>query len=145
MHTEHLQNVRPGLAAGAWLIAIAVTSLVLLIFAALGILDPEVEEGGLGRSTIAVAIGFLMGGWFVGARAMAAPILHGIAMGLMTLVAWLVVNTVISLAFPAMIVWEPISITLALFVLFVQITAAVTGAVIGYRMALRGQLPTGSD
>ena len=42
-----------------------------------------------------LAAGFFLGGWFTGARAGAAPILHAVGIGLFSLVAWLLVNLVL--------------------------------------------------
>jgi hypothetical protein len=140
MHTEHLQNVRVGRVLAGWLVAIAVTSLVLLAFAGAGWLDPDGRNGGELIGIFAVAVGFFAGGWFAGSRALEAPILHGIAIGLTSLVAWLLINTVLNLAFPAMMIWDALSVTLTLVVLLLQITVAIAGALIGYNMALRGRI-----
>jgi hypothetical protein len=140
MHTEHLQNVRAGSVLAGWLVAAAVTSLILLTFAAVGLLDAEGVTGGTLRSVFALAVGFLAGGWFTGLRTVSAPVLHGVAIGLTSLVAWLIVNTVIDLAFPSTERWDALTPTVTTAVLVVQIAAAVVGALVGYNVALRGRV-----
>lgn len=140
MHTEHLQNVRPARVGAGWLVAVAVTSLILLTFAAAGLIDAEGATGGTLRSLAATAAGFLVGGWFTGARTVEAPILHGAAIGLTSLVGWFVVNAVVSLLFPSVLVWVALTPSLTVLVLLVQMAAAVVGALLGYNMALRGKV-----
>jgi hypothetical protein len=140
MHTEHLQNVKVGRVVAGWLVAVAVTSLVLVVFAGFGLLDPEGATEGLSRSFFAVAVGFFVGGWFVAARALAAPILHGSALGLMSIIGWFLINTVIDGLFPSVRMWEALTLNLTLAVLGVQIVVAVIGALLGYNIAVRGRL-----
>jgi hypothetical protein len=140
MHTEHLQNVRFGRVVAGWLVAIGVTSLILLVFAGFGLIGPEGATGGTGRSLIAVAVGFFVGGWFVAARALSAPILHAVALGLTSIVAWFVINLVVDGFFPAMRTWEALTMELTIAVLLAQMALAVVGALLGYNMALRGRL-----
>ncbi|MEO5511737.1 MAG: hypothetical protein ABIV28_07745 [Longimicrobiales bacterium] len=137
MHSEHLQNVTVGRVVGGWLVAIAVTSLVMLVLTALGMSD--VEAGWW--SLIAVVAGFFVGGMFSGMRALQAPVLHGIAIGLTSLVAWVVVNVIAyGLASGSFVLgWASMSATMTLALLLAQIVAAVVGALIGYNIALRGK------
>lgn len=138
MHTEHLQNVRPMLVVVGWLIAVAVASLVALTLAsASSAPDGELGTGPAG-AILTVAVGFFAGGFFAGFRALHAPILHGVAMGIASLVAWLVLNLVARGTSPG-VEWEALTPTLAAFVLLAQMAFAVAGAWTGYRLALRGQ------
>jgi hypothetical protein len=141
MHSEHLQNVTVGRVVGAWLVAIAVTSLVMLVMTSLGL--PTVEGETSWWSLAAVAIGFFVGGMFSGMRALQAPVLHGIAIGLTSLVAWVLINAFVYgvVANDARAVHIETALTPALTValLLVQIVAAVLGALIGYNIALRGK------
>jgi hypothetical protein len=139
MHTEHLQNVSAGRVIGGWLVAIAVTSLVLVIFAALDLLGAGHDEPGLGWSVAAVVIGFFTGGLFVGFRGMSAPVLHAVAMGLTSLAFWFVLNTLMYGLLPALR-WEALTVGLTVAVLFAQIVSAMFGALIGYNLALRGRI-----
>ncbi|MGH7507244.1 MAG: hypothetical protein ACRELX_16430 [Longimicrobiales bacterium] len=138
MHTEHLQNVRAVRVLAGWLVAIAVTSLAALAAIGIPMLQDGVGDIGTLASIIAVAVGFWVGGFFTGFRALQAPILHGTAMGLTSLVAWVGVNLVASLLFPG-VVWEELTPGLAVALLLIQIIAAVVGALMGYNVATRGK------
>jgi hypothetical protein len=91
MHSEHLQNVRPGTVATGWFVAAAVTSLAVFAMIAVGLLSRD-GHGGTLWGLVATAAGFFAGGWFAARRDGAAPILHAVAIGLFSLVVWLLVN-----------------------------------------------------
>jgi hypothetical protein len=136
MYTEHLQNVRPVWVLTGWLIAAAVTSLAGLALASAGLLVAE-TTGGITWPALAVAVGFFTGGLFLGFRTMEAPILHGVAMGLTSLVVWVLLNMLVGVMFETVRIaalWAP----LAAGLLFVQILAGIAGAATGRSMALRG-------
>lgn len=133
MHTEHLQNVHPVRVLGGWMVAVAVTSIAVFGFIVLGLMGMEAERDAVWAMT-AVVVGFLVGGWFTGMRTLEAPILHGIALGLTTLVAWVVLNVVVAIAF-GMSEWTGLGPTATLLVLLVQVLAAVAGCWIGTRGA----------
>lgn len=136
MQTEHLQNVHLGWVVAGWLIAAAGTSAVLIVLAGLGLLGPE----GLGAfwSIVAVALGFWVGGLFTGFRSIDAPILHGISIGIFSLVAWFVVNLVVVFLFRSPLEWQSLPPALTATLLLLQMVAAVAGAWTGHRIALRG-------
>jgi MFS family permease len=133
MHTEHLQNVRPGRVLAGWLVAIAVTSVAVFGFILLGLMGE-----GAGRDTAwamsAVAVGFLVGGWFTGSITLEAPILHGVALGLTSLVAWAALNLVMVVVFRGL-EWEGLAATATASVILTQIVAAVVGCWVGVRGA----------
>jgi hypothetical protein len=93
MHSEHLSNVRPGTVALGWFIGAAVTSLAVFAMIAIGLLSRD-GHGGTLWGLIATAAGFFAGGWFASRRDGSAPILHAVAMGLFSLVVWVVVNLI---------------------------------------------------
>jgi hypothetical protein len=136
MHTEHLQNVSVGSMIGGWLVAIAVTSLVVRVFEASGF-D---ASGGVVTSVatlLAVAVGFATGGFFTGFRTRRAPVLHGAGIGIVSIVAWAtvgVVSAALGQSYDA-------GLTPALTVgaIFFMIAAAALGALVGYNLALRGR------
>ncbi len=134
MHTEHLNNVRPGYVGLGWFIAMAATSLILFVLIAAGMLNPE-EAGGGRWIALAVAIGFVTGGAFVGYMTSLAPILHGILIGLMTLVIWAVLNALASTFVPGF-TWTRLDGTLAVNLMLVQIISAIIGTRFGYRFAV---------
>jgi hypothetical protein len=133
MHTEHLQNVRPGRVLAGWLVSIAVTSMVAFGFVMLGLLG-ETAPGDTAWAMAAVAAGFLVGGWFTGVGTMAAPILHGVAMGLTSLVVWVALNLVMVTGFRGA-EWEGLAAAATAGVILTQMVAAVVGCWVGGRSA----------
>lgn len=138
MHTEHLQNVRPARVAAGWLVGVAVTSLVFFVLVAVGLPG----DGGATVDAVvtlaAVVVGFGAGGFFMGFRGMEAPVLHGVGLGVVSLLVWLGVNlAAVALAEEA--VWQGLGPALSAAVLFLQMAAAVVGALLGYNLALRGK------
>ena len=137
MHTEHLQNVKLSRVLSGWLVACAVSALSIFAITAMGWFDPDTGAGALWSGT-AVLIGFWAGGYATGFRAMQAPVLHGVAIGLCTLLIWFALNLIATLFFPSA-GWEALTPALAVGILLVQIAAAVVGALMGYNMALKGR------
>lgn len=135
MHTEHLENIRATWVIAGWLVAAAVTSLIALVVVALEIAGPEGVTGSL-WGVISVALGFWVGGFFTGFRALRAPILHGIMIGLTSLVVWFLVNILTLLFDPYL--WQALSPALTAGLLLIQMMAAVAGTWVGHRVALRG-------
>lgn len=136
MYTEKLADIRPIWVVAGWLVAVAVTSLIGIVLAALGL--AVVADGGTETvgSVIVVALGFWVGGFFTGFRALRSPVLHGIAIGLASLVAWLLVNL---LVLPlTRLGWEALTPGLTVALLLVQMVSAVGGAWAGHWVALRG-------
>lgn len=136
MHTEHLQNVHAGWVVAGWLVAFATTSLAFLALAGLGLMG---AAGGAETAweVLAVAAGFFIGGLFAGFRSIDAPILHGIGIGLTTLVAWFLLNVLVPLFLPQAD-WQALTPAVAAGLLLVQLVAAVGGAWTGHRIAIRG-------
>ncbi|MGH7482432.1 MAG: hypothetical protein ACRELV_09770 [Longimicrobiales bacterium] len=137
MHTEHLQNVRPLTVVTGWLIAAAAASLVFLAFAALNLVGDDPGESGV-VAAVAVGVGFGVGGFAAGFRALHAPILHGIAIGLTTLAAWFILN-VLAVALFEEAAWSGLTPPLTAALLLEQVLAAIAGAWLGYRLALQDQ------
>lgn len=130
MRTEHLSNLHPGWILGGWLIAIASTSAVYLALVGMG-LFPEGSASVLGVA-VAMAAGFFVGGLFVGLRWGDAPILHGAAMTLLSVLVWFVG----SLTLPEPVeAWSgPTPAVLGLILL--QLGASVGGGWMGRRLML---------
>jgi|GEM_PF-374489 len=135
MHTEHLQNVRPGWVTGGWLVAIAVTSFVVFTFMLVGLMGQELPRDTI-WAMVAVAVGFMIGGWFTGFGTVAAPILHGVALGLMSLVVWAGLNLAMAVAFRGF-QWEGLTAGITIAVIVTQIAAAVVGCWFGSQAARR--------
>lgn len=136
MHTEHLQNVRITRVIAGWLVAVAISSLLVFMLLAGGLLDGD--AGDSWWSAVAVLIGFWAGGFFAGFRAMQAAILHGIAIGLMSLVVWFLLNLLATLLVSDFR-WAGLTPVLAIGLLLAQMLAAVIGALMGYNTATRGR------
>ncbi len=137
MHTEHLQNVRVTRVGAGWLVAIAVASLAILAFLGLGLFSSDGMLTSFG-GVLAVSLGFFAGGFFAGFRAIEAPILHGVAIGVTSLVAWAFLNVAAAALF-ASFEWVALTPALAAALLLVQMAGAVIGALLGYNVALRGR------
>ena len=138
MHTEHLQNVRVTRVVAGWLVAIAVTSLAALAAIGIAMLWSDSTELSGFASVLAVIVGFWVGGFFAGFRALQAPILHGIGIGITSIVAWAVLNAIVTLAAPG-VRWEELTPARTAAAMLAQIVAAVIGALMGYNVALRGK------
>jgi hypothetical protein len=135
MHTEHLQNVRPSWVLFGWFISVAIVSLLALLLAATGLVDTEASGGGL-WGVLAIAVGFGIGGWLLGARTGVAPILQGVAMGLVSLLLWFLANVLAGETLDAS-EWLRGSEAYYAGLLIAQIAAAVVGAKLGSRSQRR--------
>jgi len=131
MHTEHLRNLRPSWIAFGWFIAIAVASLVILGLAALGVVEPDAREEAIWVA-LALAIGFAAGGLLAGMRAGSAPVLHGVGIGLFSLVVWFLANLLLGEPADAT-AWRVMAPGTAAGLLLLQIVMASLGAWFGVR------------
>lgn len=130
MQTEHLSNLHPGWVAGGWLIAVAVTSGAYLALVGTGLL-PRGSAAVLGVAA-AMALGFFVGGLFVGLRWSDAPILHGAAITLVSVLVWFVVSLAFSGSTDG---WSgPTPAVLGLILL--QLATSAAGGWVGRRVAL---------
>jgi len=129
-----LRNVQPSWIAFGWFVALSVTSAAVLLFAASGALDHG-DRWTTAAIAVAVAIGWAAGGFVIGFKTAAAPILHGAAIALFTFIAWFVLNLVFGGVTTGTSAWEPMSIRGASLVLLVQGGAAIGGCWFGYRYA----------
>ena len=132
MHTEHLQNVRPSWVLFGWFVSVAVVSLFGLVLAAAGLVDPDSSGAGGLWGVAALGIGFFVGGLVTGARVGAAPILHGVAMGIVSLLVWFVANLLVGEALDAE-TWSDGSPAFYAGSLILQMAAATVGARFGSR------------
>lgn len=128
-----MRNLRLGWIALAWLVAISITSLLVLGLAALGIAVATPEEQSTGVA-LAVALAFLIAGFLLGLKLGTAPIIHGLAMGLLSIVAWFFINLLLGEPTGAT-TWRSMEFDTFLGILGLQMAAAVVGARIAVRMA----------
>lgn len=138
MHSEHLQNVTVARVLMGWLVAAAMASLVALALLAAGVMHEETTTANNWWSMFAIAVGFFAGGFFAGFRAIQAPVLHALGIGLTSLVVWFLLNSVATL-FVTQWGWPTITPEFAIAMLLVQMVAAVVGSLLGYNIALRGK------
>ena len=137
MHSEHLSNVHPGWVVGGWLVGVAVTSGAFLALAGLGLARPH-GPGAAFATGVCVAVGFFAGGLFVGFRWTEAPILHGVALALTSVLVWFLAN----LIFPAPLGGEGKefgSPTVVLGLILLQLVSATLGGWLGRRTVLGGE------
>ncbi|NJD20408.1 MAG: hypothetical protein FIA95_14150 [Gemmatimonadetes bacterium] len=130
MQTEHLSNLHPGWIAGGWLIAAAVTSAAYLAVVGAGLL-PRGTAAVLGVA-VAMAVGFFVGGLFVGLRWSDAPILHGAAITLVSVLVWFAG----SLMLPGPAERWSSTTPAVLGLILVQLAASSAGGWVGRRVAL---------
>lgn len=134
MHTEHLDNVRPGWLFFGWFVALSLASSIALVLAAVGILTASATAEAVVVAG-AVAVGWAAGGYLVGYQVAAAPILHGVGMAVLSFVGWFALVLLVggltgdtgSLAL--------IGTRSAALALLVQLGAGVAGCWSGYRAA----------
>lgn len=135
MQSEHLANLHPGWIVGGWLVALAVTSGAYLALVGTGLFPPG--PSAVVGVAVAVAVGFFVGGLFVGLRWGDAPILHGAAITFLSVVLWFVA----SLAAPGSLEsWSgPTRAVLGL--ILVQMASASAGGWLGRRWMLGAGAP----
>jgi hypothetical protein len=92
MH-ESYRSLRWSWIGFGWFMAASITSMVLLALIAFGVIGAEPDAEPLWIA-VALLVGFFVAGLFVGTRVAAAPVLHGLAIGLLSVVAWVVINVV---------------------------------------------------
>jgi hypothetical protein len=134
--SSRARALHPTWIAFGWFIAAAITSLVVIGLEVLGIVGENPADEALWVG-IALFIGFLVSGYFVGARVARAPVIYGIAMGLFSVVAWFLLN--ILLGEPTGVTsWRSLPLGSTIFLLLLQCIAAVIGVWLGIRSLTRG-------
>jgi hypothetical protein len=134
--SERLSNVRPSWLAFGWFIAASVASLLVLTFVVVGLISQDTQDTGGIWTAIAILVGFLVGGFFAGVRAGAAPALHGLGIGLFSLVVYFLANLFAGEPTGAT-AWSPLPPVQAAGLLTLLTAAAVVGARMGVRWTLR--------
>lgn len=130
--SESLRSLRWDWIAFGWFMAVAVASGILLAFNAVG--SPESAGDESFAVAVSLVMGFLLMGYFVGTRVVAAPVAHGVAMALLSLVAWLAANF-LGGAVVGAITWWPIDQMTIVSLFLLQAIAAVLGTRLGVRRA----------
>jgi hypothetical protein len=130
MH-ESFRSVRPSWIAFGWFIAASIASLILLTLDVAGITGVDA----LGESlwvAVALLISFAVAGFFVGTRVVAAPILHGVGIGLFSLIAWVGINLLAGEP-TGETTWRALDATTLVGLLVLQGAAAIVGTRLGVR------------
>ena len=126
-----MSDLRPSWIAFGWFIGAAFTALALLALTRFGFVRPDTDAEPLWVSLSLIA-GFGLGGIFVGARVRAAPILHGLGIGLFSLLAWIGLN--LFLGEPTgMTAWDTLRFSTTLWLLLLQTLASIAGVWLGVR------------
>lgn len=132
MRSEHLTNLHPGWIVGGWLIAAAVTSGVYLGVVGAGLLPTG--SGAVLGIAVAMAVGFFVGGLFVGMRWSDAPILHGAAITFLSVLIWFAGSILLPGSFEDLS--GPAPAVLGLILL--QLASSVGGGWMGRRWTVGG-------
>jgi putative membrane protein (TIGR04086 family) len=132
MQKNSFAALRPSWIAFGWFIGAAVSALILLALVAVGLMSPDTTRDENVWIALALLIGFGVGGLFVGLRTRAAPVLHGIAIGLFSLVVWLLANLLMGEP-TGWTAWRALPTVQALALIGLQTASAVVGARIGVR------------
>jgi hypothetical protein len=129
--TESLARLRPTWIAFGWFIAAAITSLILLGLLGLGIISDDPQEEGTWVA-LAFLVGFSVAGFFVGVRVGVSPILHGVGMGLFSLVVFVLVNLLAGEPTGGT-AWRSMTTSTALWLILLQTVSAIVGTRAGVR------------
>jgi hypothetical protein len=132
---ESWRSVRPSWIGFGWFIAVSITSLILLALAAFDIIGDHPTEEGLWVA-FGLLVGFFVAGFFVGTRVVAAPVLHGLGMGLMSLGVWFLLNLVLGEA-TGETTWRSLEAEVFAGLMLLQTVAAVVGSRMGVRWMRR--------
>jgi hypothetical protein len=127
MQSEQLRNLHPGWVAAGWLVAASSTAAIYVGGAGLGLVGPD--SGVAVWVSVSMGGGFFVGGFLVGMRWSNAPILHGAAITLFSVLVWFVVGLLGGSGG-----FEPV--TLALGLILLQLVASCGGGWMGRRMTL---------
>lgn len=128
---ERLDRIRLSWVAFGWFIAASITALVLLALAASGLVADDPTTEGV-RVALAFVVGFTLAGVIVGMRVADAPALHGLGIGLFSVVAWFGANLLFGEA-TGQTAWSALPGETVAGMLVLQAAAAVVGARMGVR------------
>jgi FtsH-binding integral membrane protein len=137
--SERLQDLKPTWIAFGWFIAVAVMGLIMLTLVSVDVIRPDTPAEQIWTAA-AIAIGFVAGGALAGYRAGTAPILHGLLLGLFSVVIWVLANLFLGEPL-GQTAWGGLAFEAAAGLLLLQTVAALVGARIGVR--LRRSAPAG--
>lgn len=133
--SESVSNVRPSWIGLGWFIGAALTSFIIFVLIVLGLIQANAPTEGMGVS-LALLTGFVIGGFVTGMRVKAAPFLHGLGMGVLSIIVWVVINLLAGEAVAGS-GWSTISVARMAAMLVLQTASSIVGARAGVRFANR--------
>jgi hypothetical protein len=128
---ESIRSVRPSWVAFGWFVAVAITSLVLLAMDAFGMMGGDEQTESLWVA-VSLVVGFTGAGFLVGTRVVAAPVLHGVAIGMFSVLAWVAINLFVGEP-TGEAAWRDLDARTLSGLLVLQAVAAVVGTRLGVR------------
>jgi hypothetical protein len=128
---ESLRDVRPTWVAFGWFIGFALAAAGVLALTAADMMRPETDAENF-WITVSLALGFGLAGFIVGVRVRAAPLLHGLGMGLFSLVVWLFLNLFIGEPMGDT-AWQSMSLRSGIMLMVLHTAAAMVGVRMGVR------------
>lgn len=132
MQSEHLTNLHPGWVIGGWVIAVSVTAALYLGGIGVGFVQPG---GGAGLwISVSMAVGFFAGGMVVGMRWSDAPVLHGAAITLFSVLVWFALTLTGQSGGVE-------SVQLVLGLVLLQLIASSSGGLMGRRITMGAMTP----
>ena len=135
---ESVRSIRPAWIGLGWFVGAALASLLVFVQSVLGLIRANAPTEGMGVA-LSLLVGFVMAGFWVGTRVNAAPVLHGVGMGLMSLAVWFTLNVFAGSMGEG---WHAVSAPVAVALLGLQTAASVVGARAGVRFARRASALT---
>ena len=132
MQSEHLTNLHPGWVIGGWVIAVSATAALYLGGIGVGFVQPG-EGAGLWIS-VSMAVGFFAGGMVIGMRWSDAPVLHGAAITLFSVLVWFALTLTGQSGGVE-------SVQLVLGLVLLQLIASSSGGLMGRRITLGAMTP----
>jgi len=132
---ESVRSIRPGWIGLGWFIGVAISSLLVFVLTVLGLIRVDAPTEGMGVA-LSILVGFVIAGFVTGMRVVAAPVLHGLGMGLLSVVVWLGLNLLVGESADG-VAGNTISAMGAASLLLLQTVSAVVGARAGVRFARR--------
>jgi hypothetical protein len=134
--TDSPRSLHPTWIAFGWFIAAALTSLFVLALIALGIAGESASDESIWFG-LALFMGFLIAGYFVGMRVGRAPVIYGLSMGLFSVIVWFALN--LFLGEPTgETSWRSLDLRTTITLLLLQAIAAALGVWLGVRSLTRG-------
>jgi hypothetical protein len=140
MHSEHISNLHPGWVVGGWLVGVAVSSAGFMVLVGVGLLRPDSGASAF-LVPLAVAVGFYVGGLFVGLRWVDAPILHGAAMTFLSVLVWFLGEVVAPRLIEPRLGPSTGGSRFVLGMILLQLVVTIAGGWTGRWMMLRGAAP----